>query len=164
MPTHSEKAHLKVADTCWIALARLHQQHPERQSFRPAEIVEAARRLEGPDPRTGIQAHVYQHNVANLPRQTGAYRMFFRLPDGTLRLYRPGDPSDPSRGGKSKPDADDLGPEYRDLLKWYEEEYCKNGAQTATETDPILSLRGLGKHLWKDESGDDFVKRERSGW
>jgi hypothetical protein len=25
-------------------------------------------------------------------------------------------------------------------------------------------MRGLGKHLWKDEGGDEFIKRERTGW
>jgi len=29
-------------------------------------------------------------------------------------------------------------------------------------TDPVLSMLGIGKHLWKDEPGDQFVERLRS--
>ena len=29
-------------------------------------------------------------------------------------------------------------------------------------TDPVLSMLGIGKHLWKDEPGDKFVERLRS--
>jgi hypothetical protein len=164
VPTFSEKHDLKVADACWIALALLHRERPERQSFAPSEIVECARRLDGEDPRRGIQPHVYQHNVANLPRDTAGYRMFFRLPDGTLRLYCPGDPAHPSRSGKTKPEANDLRPEYRDLLRWYDEQYCQDALRNAKRDDPVLGMRGLGKHLWKGEGGDEFIQRERTGW
>ncbi len=33
-----------------------------------------------------------------------------------------------------------------------------------TETDPILSLRGLGKDIWADEEADDYVRRLRGEW
>ena len=32
------------------------------------------------------------------------------------------------------------------------------------ETDPILSLRGLGSNIWTDENADHYVKRLREGW
>lgn len=159
----NEKHALKVADTCWVALASLHRQNSDRKSFSASEVLDYARDIDGEKPRPGLQPHVYQHIVANLPRQTGAYRMFFQLPDKSLRLYRPGDHADPSRTGKIKPEADDLPPEYRDLLRWYDEEYCKSLALDKDD-DPILAIRGLGKHLWKDESGEEFLKRERSDW
>jgi hypothetical protein len=34
----------------------------------------------------------------------------------------------------------------------------------APEPDPLLSLRGSGKHLWADEHSDDCVRRLREGW
>jgi hypothetical protein len=33
----------------------------------------------------------------------------------------------------------------------------------ALEPDPLLSLRGSGKHLWADEHSDDYVRRLRAG-
>ncbi len=33
-----------------------------------------------------------------------------------------------------------------------------------TETDPILSLHGLGKDIWADEEADDYVRRLRGEW
>jgi hypothetical protein len=30
--------------------------------------------------------------------------------------------------------------------------------------DPLLVLRGSGKHLWADEHADEYVKRLREGW
>ena len=30
--------------------------------------------------------------------------------------------------------------------------------------DPLLALRGSGKHLWKDEHADEYVRRLREGW
>jgi hypothetical protein len=166
MPTLSEAHHLKikVADSCWIALALLHREQQERKSFTPKEIVGRACRIGGADHRPAIQAHTYGHNVANLPRVSGGYRMFFRMPDDTLRLYCPSDPAHSSRTGKIRPDAKDIPSEYRDLLRWYDEEYCEKAVRNAQQDDPVLSMRGLGKHLWKDESGDEFIQRERTGW
>jgi len=31
-------------------------------------------------------------------------------------------------------------------------------------TDPILSLQGLGKNIWKDEDADAYMRRIRTGW
>ena len=167
MPTKTvvpAQEHLLVADLCWVALAQLHRTYPGRAGFDPQEIVHAAKELDGDTPRSGIQPHVYQHNVANLPKSSGAYRMFTKLEDGTLRLFRPGDAIDPSRGGKTKPYINELPKEYQPLLSWYEAEYSKRPSGTPTLEDSIIAGIGLGKHLWKAETGDAFVKREREGW
>ncbi len=155
---------LKVADLCWVALARLHRDQPRRKSFNKNEIAKMARELDQPDPRPGIAAHVYGHCIANSPRVSGNYRLFTKLPDGTLRLYRPTDTAHPSRSGKTKPTPDELPERYSDLLAWYETEYLKRPLDTVVEDDPILAGVGLGEHLWKDETGDDFVRAERQGW
>ncbi len=49
------------------------------------------------------------------------------------------------------------------LLGWYREHFAQ-GDEESPE-DPILSLRGLGKGLWEDESAEVYVRRlrERSG-
>jgi hypothetical protein len=32
------------------------------------------------------------------------------------------------------------------------------------QLDPLLSLRGSGKHLWGNEHADEYVRRLRKGW
>jgi len=32
------------------------------------------------------------------------------------------------------------------------------------ETDPLLALRGSGKHIWADEHADTYIARLREGW
>jgi hypothetical protein len=31
-------------------------------------------------------------------------------------------------------------------------------------SDPLLALRGSGKHLWANEHADDYVRRLREHW
>ena len=45
------------------------------------------------------------------------------------------------------------------LLDWYTKSYSP-----VVHRDPILSLRGLGKHIWRDERADAYVRRLREGW
>jgi hypothetical protein len=89
--------------------------------------------------------------------------MFYQTEDGGLRLYRPGDPTHPARRGKTYPSRGDLPTQYHDLLDWYQSVYCK-GAREAEEEDPILRLRGLGRHLWTGTDPDAYVNALRSGW
>jgi hypothetical protein len=153
-----------VADECWVALATLQRKNPDREGFLPREILaQLAADAAGPV-RPGVQSHVSQHNVANGKPSSARYRMFFRLPSGELRLYRPGDATHSERRGKTAPSAHDLPAELRYLLGWYEEEYChRNVAETV---DPVLAMIGVGKELWASESGDSFIRREREepGW
>jgi len=155
-------AEILVADEAWVALALLHQEHPERRSFAAGEIrkrVEA----EGISPslRAGIPAHIGQHNVANVPPSSATYRMFYRLPDGTYRLYRAGDDCHPRRKGKIIPSRAGLPEAYHYLLDWYDREYCQ---PRVPEVDPVLAMVGAGKEIWQEEHGDAFVARLRSGW
>src|SRR5213593_3103090 len=97
-----------VADECWIALARLHKSHPEKKSFSAQEILEQLKEGKAHSRvRAGVPPHIYLHNVANLPPNSARYRMFYRLEDGTYRLFRPGDDSHPSRRGKTHPNRAD---------------------------------------------------------
>lgn len=157
------RAEMRVADQCWVALALLHREQPERSGFTAREIQDRLAR-ESPGPlRPGIQPHIYLHNVANLAPNSARYRMFYRLEDGTYRLFRPGDSFYPSRKGKTKPKAPDLPPEHRSLLSWYEGEYCQRDGSVEASEDPVLQMLGIGQELWR-EGGDAFIQRERSNW
>jgi hypothetical protein len=46
------------------------------------------------------------------------------------------------------------------LLQWYSKWRMRHGVQS----DPLLALRGSGKHLWSDEHADEYVHRLRDNW
>jgi hypothetical protein len=154
-------ADIRVADEVWIATALLHQEHAERADFTVQEIVGRARRenVHG-TLRPGVQVHAYSHCVANVPPATGRYRMLFATGKATRRLYRYGDPAHPERrSGKTVPARADIPPDYHHLLDWYATTYSPS-----RDEDPILSMRGLGEQIWRDEEADAYVARLREGW
>ena len=76
-------------------------------------------------------------------------------------MFKPGDPCHRSRlPGKEAARVDDIPAAYRKFIEWYRKEYV--GA--SDETDPILSLRGLGRKIWTDENADSYVERVRGTW
>jgi hypothetical protein len=155
-----------VADECWVALASLTKRHPERIGFSSKEILGEVRRESAhPQFRPGVNPHIHLHNVANLPPNTARYRMYYRLEDGTYRLYRPGDRHHHERAGKISPRRDELPVRYHALLDWYESEYC-GGKQVSRDTgdDFMARIRGLGKELWKGVDPDRYVEDLRSDW
>lgn len=161
----SARASLLLSDECWVALAILHRKEPGRISFTAREILDQVKE-EGahPELRPGVQPHIYQHNVANVPPSSGRYRMFYRLEDGTFRLYRPGDDFHPSRRGKTRPERSHLPVQYHSLLDWYEREYCAASQAPSYENDPVLAMRGVGKEIWEGIDSDAFIRELRSGW
>lgn len=146
-----------------MALAALSREHPDRAGFSRREILERIR-LQGahPELRPGVQIHIQQHNVANSPPNAAQYRMFYRLADGTYRLFRPGDAHHPSRGGKTHPNRADLPARFHGLLDWYEREYCEG--KTLVEDDPILKMWGLGREIWRGVDADAYVAELRADW
>lgn len=159
------EVNILVADEAWCALASLHQDYPERRGFTAKEILRRAAQRTATQLRPGVQVHIYQHNVANVPPSSARYRMFFRLPDGTFRLYLPGDACDPQRKGKTKPEWEDLPARDRHLLDFYELEFKARHKEPVPEDDPLFSLRGLGKKLWAEAGGaDQYVRTERAAW
>jgi hypothetical protein len=88
--------------------------------------------------------------------------MFYKVGDGTYRLFRPGDDFDPDRKGKVAPHREQLPKRYQPLLDWYEHKYSRQPSATNDEEDPVLQMWGVGKEIWKDENGDAFIARERS--
>jgi len=163
--TNATSAKLKVADEVWVAAALLHREDPKAIDFTVEQIVHRARR-EGLHEllRPGVYVHAVQHCVANRPPNPGRYRMLFETRGGRRRLFREGDPYHPDREGAKKiPRAEDLPENYVDLLAWYRE-WSRNSAEDAIKNDPLLSLRGSGRHLWADEHADEYVRRLREGW
>jgi len=169
MRTSRPGATVKVADEVWIATALLHREQPTRSDFSVAEIVKRAIAESATGSvRPGVYVHALQHAVANRPPDPGRYRLLFATAPDRRRLYRPGDPSDPRReGSKTLPERDDLPEKYRQLLDWYKRDYIGHapGADAdADAADPILSLIGLGRALWKDVDADEYVRQLREEW
>jgi len=159
---------IKVADEAWIALATLLRQNPDRTSFTSGEILaEVRRQALHPGLRPGVQTHISHHNVANIQPSSARYRMFFRLPDGTYRLYRAEDPTHPERTGKTHPRRQDLPGEFHSLIDWYESDYSGGAphVEDLLREHSVFKLRGLGKELWATgETPDEHVAWLRSGW
>jgi hypothetical protein len=156
---------IMVADEAWTALALLQHGNSGRESYSAREILDRVKAEKAsPELRPGIQPHIYLHNVANLPPNSAKYRMFYKLPDDTYRLYRPGDQAYPSRKGKTMPSREELPDKYHYLLDWYEHHYCAQRPAMREEDDPVLQLRGVGKELWADTNADDYVRGLRSNW
>jgi hypothetical protein len=156
---------LKIADEVWVATAHLHREQPARRGFSGAEILRKVGQLHlGRTTRSGVNAHIYLHCVANLKPNPARLRLLFRNEDGSLRLFRPGDPYHPERkSGRTTPDPGSLPPEYAEILDWYRAEYARAGRSRNIE-DPILGLRGVGKELWKDLGGEKFITGLRKNW
>lgn len=52
---------------------------------------------------------------------------------------------------------------YNDLLEWYRTRDA--GQSLAPEVDPILTLRGVGKELWRElGGGEKFIRELRENW
>src|SRR5260370_5144078 len=160
---------LKGADEGWIAGGLVDRDHPEAAAYTVEEIVRRADREGLHKPlRRGVYVHVIQHCVANRPPNPGRCRMLFETGPGRRRLFRKGDSYHPGReGAKITPEAEDLPSGYNGLLGWYRDwslSLALAAANNASKEDPLLSLRGSGKHLWADEHADDYVRRLREGW
>ena len=162
MPASQE---IRVADEVWIATASLHRKSPNAPDFAIAEIMAQAEaaQVAGLPLRPGVKIHVYLHCVANRPPNPGRYRMLFETTNGRRRLCRPSDPCHPLRSsGKAVPKRGEVPADYGDLIDWYEDEYAAGASGGAV--DPILALRGRGRHIWADEDADAYVRRQREGW
>jgi hypothetical protein len=161
---------IKLADEVWLSVLILHLDHTEREDFSIEEIMEFARndsrRQALGTLRPGFYAHVVQHCVANRPPSPARYRLLLETGPGRRRLFRPGDPYHPEReGGKSIPQAveDSRDYDFNGALKQYSK-WCKGNDQDRIKADPLLALRGSGKHIWTDEDADTYIRRLREGW
>ena len=175
---------VRIADGVWIATALLHKEHPSDPDFPELEIQ--SRFLAEGFPRgqhsNSLPAHVSSHCVANRPRsrkrsdptklQGGAYRILYETRSGHRRLYLPSDDVHPDRWqsrtpSKYVPVKEQIPEQYWPLLDWYAE-WSKQSPPPASaddiENDPLLRLRGSGRHIWADEHADEYVERLRREW
>jgi hypothetical protein len=170
--TTSAQTTIYVADRIWIAIALLHQEYPSRKDFKKSEILAKLREQGLADgvERGTLSAHLDQHCVANVSPSSGKYRMLFETSSGDLRLFCPSDMTHPLRlqskkPSKSIPERDKIPSEYWYLLDWYEY-WCRSGtvdtSQISWEDDPLIRLRGSGRHIWADEHADEYVERLRA--
>jgi hypothetical protein len=170
-----------LADGVWIATAILHRRYPEREDFTEAEIQASFLREGFPRGQhsNSLPAHISSHCVANRPRsrrrddpaklQGGAYRMLYETRSGFRRLFLPGDDVHPDRQqqrrpSKTMPRKDQIPDQYFPLLDWYENWHPQKPSAMKIdrlEDDPLLRLRGSGKHIWADEHADEYVERLR---
>jgi hypothetical protein len=156
---------IKVADEVWITTALLHRDHPDQSDFEIEEIVQRAAKEAGKEPlRPGVYVHIVQHCVANRAPNPGRYRMLVETSPGRRRLFRIGDSYDPAReGSKTTPEREDMPEKYRELLNWYYG-WGRESIEDRIKNDPLLALRGSGKHIWADEHADEYIRRLREGW
>jgi hypothetical protein len=175
---------IRIADGVWIATALLHREHPERPDFTESEIQ--ARFLTEGLPRGknpgSLPTNINSHCVANRPISRrkadpakvngGAYRILYETRSGFRRLYRPGDDFHPDRARPRKPSKTippkaQIPEQYWELLDWYDN-WVKPGSAIVAidniENDPLLRLRGSGRHIWADEHADEYVERLRREW
>ncbi|HWE86795.1 MAG TPA: hypothetical protein VG267_17755 [Terracidiphilus sp.] len=173
---------IRIADGIWIAAALLHIEHPDRPDFTEAEIqarVVKEGLPRGKNPQS-LPTNINSHCVANRPRsrkrgdpaklQGGSYRILYETRSGFRRLYRPGDDYHPDRlqvrnESKTQPSKEKIPEQYWHLLDWYRN-WSQPSQQIASagtfEDDPLLRLRGSGRHIWADEHADEYVERLRS--
>lgn len=152
---------VRVADEVWVAVALLHQEHPDRADFSLKEIESRlAKEHLTPAVRRGVYPHMSVHCVANTPPNPARYRMLFATGPSRRRLFRSGDRYDPGReGGKVLPRREDLPGEYHGLLDWHERQWASR-----PETDPLLDLARRHQGLWNGVDADEYVRELRKGW
>ncbi len=156
---------IKVADEVWIATALLHRERPDKADFEIEEIMARAAKEAGNEPlRPGVYVHIVQHCVANRVPNPGRYRLLVETSPGRRRLFRIGDSYHPAReGSKTTPEREDMPEKYRELLNWYYG-WGQDSVEDRIKNDPLLALRGSGKHIWADEHADEYIRRLREGW
>lgn len=175
---------IRIADGVWIAAALLHNELPDSPDFSELEIQ--SRFLAEGLPRglhsNTLKAHIGSHCVANRPRsrkrtdptklQGGAYRILYETRSGFRRLFRPTDDVHPDRWqsrrqSKYLPAKEQIPERYWPLLEWYKGWSSRDPLPVPTgeiDNDPLLRLRGSGRHVWADEHADEYVERLRREW
>lgn len=118
---------LPASVAVWIATATLQREEGPDAVFSNKQIIARVREL-GFCPevsRNALAAAVSVHGVANAPASPGAHRFLYRTGRAQYRLFRTGDPFDPTRKGGSPTPASYIMPSsHKSLLPWYVNEYC----------------------------------------
>ena len=129
------RGRLPAAVAVWIAAATMQREQGPDAVFSNRQIIARVRELGFcPDvSRNALAAAVSVHGVANAPASPGMHRYLYRTGRAQYRLYRTGDPFDPTRkGGSPTPASYILPPSCKNLLPWYVNEYCAQAAAAAS--------------------------------
>jgi len=116
-----------TANAVWIATALLHNENKDSDAFKANEIFQKVKDLEllGAADET-LKIHISSHCVASGKASPDTHRKLVRVRTGWYRLFRIGDSYHPTReNGRVTPLAEEIPTEYRRLLDWYNNEYCK---------------------------------------
>lgn len=131
------RGRLPAAVAVWIAAATMQREQGLDAVFSNRQIIARVREL-GYCPevsRNALAAAVSVHGVANAPASPGMHRYLYRTGRAQYRLYRPGDPFDPTRkGGSPTPASYILPASCKNLLPWYVNEYCAQASAAAAAT------------------------------
>jgi hypothetical protein len=124
--SHHKSTGISTAVAVWIAVATLHRQYSTRYDFSSKEILLRIKEQDICDAsKNTMAAHVSVHCVANNKPYPNKHRKLYRVSHGRYRLYRRGDYYNPERrNGQMEPDINELPDKYKDLIKWYQQEYC----------------------------------------
>ena len=129
-----------TADSIWIATARLHVQNKDvRDLFTISEIFQEVKNL-GFVKVTEQTIHQYisTHCVANVRPSPQDYRYLYRADNARYRLCKPEDRHHYNRKhGKKIPVKESIPHQFRELVDWYNSEYCKKGSNEFQEDSRI---------------------------
>jgi hypothetical protein len=153
---------MTIANTVWLATALLHQENPDAAGFTYDVLLKKVGQLDPSLNPRSVNTHLSTHCIASKKANPMALRFLTENPDGTLRLYRPGDPCHPTReGGRTAPKPHSIPEEYRHLLHVEQSSPPRSAAHT--RPDPILAMSGVGKQMWQRLGGGDaFISALRA--
>jgi len=120
-----------IAAIVWIATAMLHKENKHVIAFSPKEIRAkiTEQKLCTSQTKTETISNYITHNCVANSRGYGSvqHRKLYRVQTNRLRLYRKGhdDYHSGRENGKEEPQVWELPDQYKDLLSWYYQEYCK---------------------------------------
>ena len=117
---------MPAAVAVWIAAATLQRESGPDALFSNREIIARIRGLGfcAEVSPSAIAAAVSIHSVANVPASPAMHRFLHRAGRAQYRLYRPGDPFNPTRkAGPNVPASYIVPAPFKSLLPWYANEY-----------------------------------------
>lgn len=156
-------AKLSIADTVWLATALLHRTHPQAKGFPHEAILRKVSELDPSLNPRSVSTHLSTHCVASKKANPATLRILSENPDGSLRLFRPGDSFHSTRRtGRTAPKPHALPEQYEYLLKDQTDGSASYLNDSPAE-DPILAISGVGKEMWKQLGGGEaFIRALRA--
>src|SRR5437870_1213611 len=105
---------MTISDTIWVATALLHREFPNVTGFDHATILRKVMELDPTLNPRSVSTHLSTHCVASKKADPSPLRILTENYDGTLRLYRAGDPIHGSRtNGRTQPKVESLPEKFR---------------------------------------------------